>query len=235
MSKQFKKYKNLGGAYHWDRITYNPLKRKLFSQNIYFTVLKLIPKLKDKKLLDIGCGDGILPYLIAKKKGGLIFGIDNNSYAIKLAKNKVFEDKYLVNFRLANCNKIPFPINYFDYIISTDVVEHLERPEVMLAEAYRKLKPNGIMIHSTPIKRKDMPTSEYHYREYTPNEFKNILERKLREVCIIKINPKYIYVIDQSKLKIFLNVFSLISKVNPYNIFRSVFNNFTYMIGIGKK
>lgn len=233
-----KKYINKGGAYHWDRVSNNPLKRQLHIYNIYYSILKLLPKLENKKLLDLGCGDGILTYLIQKYKGGDIYGIDIHRIPIFLANKKKQEKKISVTYSVASCYNIPFPKKHFDFIISTDVIEHLEKPEAMLAEAYGKLKCNGIMIHSTPIRRKDMPTSMYHLKEFISSDYKKLLEKYLSNVEIIGINPFNIkFFLDKSKIRnSYFNAFSILFKINPYNFLRNNFiKNFTYMIGIGRK
>lgn len=233
MNNEFNKYKTKGGAYHWDRISSNPLKRNLYSTNIYKTMIGMIPTLQNKKLLDIGCGDATLVYLIDKEKGGDLYGIDNNQLAIKLAKEKMIEKKFHANLKTANCYDLPFPDNYFDYIISSDVIEHLERPKAMLREAKKKLKNEGVMIHATPIRRKDMPVSEYHEYEFSPREYQKILSNFLGNVKIIKINPFLIKYFEDKSIKSLVNAFCIFFKINPYYIFNSL-DDYTYMVGIGK-
>ena len=69
---EFLKYKKRG-AYHWDQISYNLIKRNCFVKARYNYIIKLIKKhfnkidVTGKKIIDIGCGDGVLSYLLAKK------------------------------------------------------------------------------------------------------------------------------------------------------------------------
>lgn len=62
-----------------------------------------------------------------------------------------------------NDYKIPWPGNTFDAIYSHHVFEHVQDHETALAELYRVLKPNGLMIHLFPSRWRIM---EAHY--YTP-------------------------------------------------------------------
>jgi len=99
-------------------------------------------------VLDIGCGEGTrLASLIKKKdrnKKG--YGVDISNIAISLAKKNY---SYL-NFQKSDIEKIPFEENSFDLIYSAYVLEHLSKPEILLKEAKRLLKTNGVMVLIAP-------------------------------------------------------------------------------------
>ena len=89
MMSEFKKYKNRG-AYHWEQIGSHLVKRNIFVLARYKNIITLAKKNMDlysKKLIDIGCGDGVLSYLFAKE-GVKVYGIDYSDLAIKYAKKK---------------------------------------------------------------------------------------------------------------------------------------------------
>jgi len=97
-----------------------------------------------KKILDVGCGEGIIDHFIKKIGGHDVYGID-----------KRIETKYLTDFKeLKECDlekeKFPYTDNKFDYIFSKSVLEHLYNPENMIKEMYRVLKPNGTIVLMTP-------------------------------------------------------------------------------------
>lgn len=52
--------------------------------------------------------------------------------------------------RRIDCEDIPFDEASFDLIISNHVLEHVGRPNVVLAEFFRTLKPNGYLVAQTP-------------------------------------------------------------------------------------
>ena len=106
--------------------------------------LSYIPK--NGKVIDAGCGFGKwvikLHYL-----GYDIVGIDNSDLAVTELKNY---DKNL-KVEKGDILALNYPDNYFDAYISMGVVEHFEEgPIQALKEAYRVLKPNGIIFLSTP-------------------------------------------------------------------------------------
>lgn len=67
-----------------------------------------------------------------------------------------------------------------------DVIEHLEKPEKVLAEVKQVLSMDGSLYVVTPPKQPQL--GEYHYREYTPEELKDFIEAQgfVREELIIK-------------------------------------------------
>ena len=101
---------------------------------------------KNSKIIDSGCGFGKwLIYL--NQLGYKIIGIDNNEMVI--SKLKKYNNSLQVE--LGNILTINYPDNYFDAYISMGVVEHFENgPLMALKEAYRVLKPNGLIFLSTP-------------------------------------------------------------------------------------
>lgn len=98
-----------------------------------------------ERVLDVGCGTGDLGYLIRQKYDCEVFGIDLNKYAVKQAR------KIKVKARLSDLEKRwPYQKDYFDLVISVQVVEHLLNPDHFLKESKRVLKPNGLLVISTP-------------------------------------------------------------------------------------
>lgn len=107
-----KRYAGMGQAYHWG---------KLFELTDYY----------DKKILDVGCGTGILsekyPYYD-------ITGIDISDEMLALNPHKWIK---------APCEHIPFDTDTFDVVCCRSVIHHLEDPYIGLAEIKRVLKPGG--------------------------------------------------------------------------------------------
>lgn len=106
--------------------------------------LSYIPK--EGKTLDAGCGFGKWVIYLTQR-GYDIVGIDNNELAI--TKLKDFDESLQVE--LGDILHPHYPDNSFDAYISMGVVEHFEDgPVSALKEAYRVLKPNGLIFVSTP-------------------------------------------------------------------------------------
>ena len=101
---------------------------------------------KTDKVIEAGCGFGKwVVYL--HRFGYNIMGIDNNELAV--SKLKEFDGTLQVE--LGDILNINYPDNYFDAYRSTVVVEHFEEgPQTSLNEAYRLVKPGGLIIVSVP-------------------------------------------------------------------------------------
>jgi 2-polyprenyl-3-methyl-5-hydroxy-6-metoxy-1,4-benzoquinol methylase len=82
----FKKYNN-SGAYHWRAFSRNPRLRNSWNNDRYIKCIELLKEKTNKKelkVLDVGCGDGALTYLL-DKNGYEATGIDQSKIGIELA------------------------------------------------------------------------------------------------------------------------------------------------------
>ena len=100
---------------------------------------------KGKKVLDVGCADGLITNQISN--GNQVYGIDISENAIKAAKKKYKK----INFKVCEAEKkYPFKKEEFDVVFSGDVIEHVPEPVKMIKEINRVLKKNGKIIITTP-------------------------------------------------------------------------------------
>jgi glycosyltransferase involved in cell wall biosynthesis/ubiquinone/menaquinone biosynthesis C-methylase UbiE len=107
----------------------------------HMQIAGLVPP--DRKVLDIGCGKGVLlPFLL--KKGCKVSGID-----VLASKNIDKRFSAYRQFNLEQKPHIPYPAGSFDLIILADFIEHIRNPEAILNEARRVLKSDGIVIVSS--------------------------------------------------------------------------------------
>ncbi len=95
---------------------------------------------KKTKILDAGCGTGLLATKLARF--GDVVGIDKNQDAVKFTKSRG------IKVKAGSISDIPFPTNYFDLVVCIDVLNHqwVEDDETALAEFFRVLKPGGVLI-----------------------------------------------------------------------------------------
>lgn len=125
--------------------TNNPLKRKLI-ERFDLRLLQLLQHAAEKEcliqnqkwdLLDAGCGEGFIAGLIKKQWPNCnIIGVDGAEEAIALAK-KYHTD---IDFRTGNLYGLDFPDKTFDVVLCSEVLEHLEQPEIALKELQRVSK-----------------------------------------------------------------------------------------------
>ncbi len=121
------------------------------SGRLAFTVSKFIDKkdIRQKRVLDIGCGFGWFEAWALNQQPETIHGIELKSDNLKNLKK--MRDKRL-KCKVGSAIKIPYPNNSFDTVTSWEVVEHIppQTEETMFREVYRVLKPRGVFYLSTP-------------------------------------------------------------------------------------
>ncbi len=116
-------------------------------------IVAAIKKAKPKKVLDAGCGRGfyvkIFTYLPFIKE---IRGIDISEAYLSKARAITQSDKR-VTLTKASMYKLPFEDNYFDCVVCSEVLEHLEKDSDAVGELYRVLKPKGMLLVTVPHAR----------------------------------------------------------------------------------
>ncbi len=152
-----------------------------------------------KKVLDVGCGGGILFYLAKDVKNGV--GLDGSSKQIEFAKS-INKNAVFVN---STATKLPFRDKSFDYVTCIEMIEHMskEDSELMLKEIHRVLKDDGKFILTTPNYKSLWPMIEYVWSKINPIDyceehvnkqtFKSLEETLLKSN--FKINDKYSFFI----------------------------------------
>lgn len=123
----------------------NIMNRYEVSKRLDIIYNKLLPKsLKEKTLLDAGCGTGLFSKE-AVRRGAKVTSFDVGPKLLnevaKKCKTKTVEGSVL---------DMPFKDNCFDIVISTEVIEHVEDPKKAVEELCRVTKPGGILIITTP-------------------------------------------------------------------------------------
>ena len=105
--------------------------------------------LKGKKLLDVGCGGGILSESMARE-GAHVTAIDQGEKVIKIAQLHNLESKLDIEYKQLNiedfCKKNK---NKFDVITCLEMLEHVPNPASIVMACSSLLKPNGKIFFSS--------------------------------------------------------------------------------------
>ena len=116
--------------------------------NRYETLGDYKDVIKKKKILDLGCGGGILSEALAKE-GARIKAIDTSFKLIKEAKKRAASKGYNISYENCDINKIFKRKEKFDIILSLEVIEHVSDINAFLNTTFNCLNKNGLIIFST--------------------------------------------------------------------------------------
>lgn len=179
------------------------VQRKLISEKnfTYKPVVNLINKhlsnKSGKDILDIGCGAGTLSFYYASK-GYKVYGIDISKKAIDACKQSVeFLKQKNVTFKKMNF-PIEVPSKKFDYIICSEVIEHIENDELGIKKMFLLLRPHGLLFLTTPSINAPLTSLGYtnnfdkevgHVRRYSKEDLTKLLEK-------YEFNIKEIYITE---------------------------------------
>jgi ubiquinone/menaquinone biosynthesis C-methylase UbiE len=139
--------------------------------------------IKNKKVLDIACGEGYGSALLAGAALE-VTGMDIDTPTIDKAKEKYRLTN--VSFRTGQVENIPFEAGLFDTVVSFETIEHITDHQQMMQEIRRVLKPGGLLIISTPDKAnysdKTGIKNPFHAKELYRNEFIELLKQHFAHV-----------------------------------------------------
>lgn len=95
------------------------------------------------RVLDVGCGTGVLTRRLAGRPGvASVVGVDVAPPLLERAR-ELAEDFEAVEFHVADARELPFADDAFDVVLFDSTLSHVPGPERALAEAYRVLRPSG--------------------------------------------------------------------------------------------
>jgi SAM-dependent methyltransferase len=144
----------------------NAVSRNIFLRRIFYFLLdlmflrawhikkilkRLFNKNKTLEIFDAGMGFGQYSYFMAKRFS------DSNILAVDLKEEQVGDCKYFFNkrgfdnveFKIENLTKIEYE-NKFDFILSVDVMEHIQEDEHVFGNFSKALKSGGKLLINTP-------------------------------------------------------------------------------------
>ena len=158
---------------------------------------------KGKVVLDIACGEGYGSYLLSET-AKYVVGIDISPEVINYAGTKYVRSN--LELKVGSVSSIPVDGEaIFDVVVSFETIEHVteEEQRAFLKEVKRLLRPDGLLIISTPNKLlwSDIPNkNEFHVKEFYIDEFKEFLGNHFKNVKLMgqKIYPVS-YIWDSAK------------------------------------
>lgn len=130
------------------------------------------------QVLEVGAGEGYgLKYLVPKSSKYMAIDKFKTEIPPALQNNPNFEFKQM--------NVPPFDgieDNSYDYIVSFQVIEHIEDDDFLVREFYRVLKPGGKLIITTPNIKMSLTRNPWHIREYTSQSLQQLMQKVFPKV-----------------------------------------------------
>ncbi len=129
---------------------FNPIRISYIKNNI-ISSFKLKTKdnkpLKKVKILDIGCGGGILSEPM-NRLGAEVVGIDASNKNISVAKLHAKKNNLNIKYLCSSPENLNTK-EKFDVILNMEIIEHVENVDFFLKSCSKLLKKNGIMFVAT--------------------------------------------------------------------------------------
>lgn len=167
MSVGFKKSRRSVDAYYeWRRERALPAVKKIQNKK----------RLRDKTVLDIGCGYGSLTSLLYEK-GANVYATEIDEKKLTFAKKKL-SDTPIKLFPVTD-ESLPFNNDMFDVVMLFDVIEHVTDPGKMMREVKRVTKKHGLIyVEFTPF----YSVTGHHLYDYTKLPIHLIAEGRIKNL-----------------------------------------------------
>jgi SAM-dependent methyltransferase len=126
---------------------------------------------RSRRALDAACGEGYGTAMLAAAGASEAVGVDIDEPTIAQAAERYPG----ASFGVADVSSLPFEDGRFDLVVSFETIEHVPEPERALDELRRVLAGDGLLLISTPNKHRYLVENEFHEREFTHEEFVELL------------------------------------------------------------
>ncbi|GLQ48025.1 hypothetical protein GCM10007862_30760 [Dyella lipolytica] len=137
-----------------------------------------------KAVLDIACGEGYGSAMLARRAASVI-GVDISAEAVQHAM-QTYAGIAGLEYREGNAASIPLPDNSVDIVVSFETIEHHDKHVEMIDEIRRVLRPDGVLIMSSPNRpvytEKAAHYNEFHVKELDFAEFDALLHARFQQV-----------------------------------------------------
>lgn len=135
------------------------------------------------RVLDVACGTGYGSEILGRGGAAYVVGVDISSESAVYAATHYTASG--VFFAVGDAMRLGFKHAAFEVVVSFETLEHVPSADAFLDEVARVLKPRGVFVCSTPNRpittNSDNPravSTPFHAREFTPEEFLELLRRR---------------------------------------------------------
>lgn len=138
-----------------------------------------------KSVLDIASGEGYGSFIMSEAAGSVV-GVDIAPEAVSHASQRYQRDN--LRFLQGSAAAIPLPDASVEVVVSFETIEHHEQHAEMFAEISRVLRPDGVLLMSSPDKQwytdETGYQNPYHVKELYRDEFLDLLRGKFSNIKV---------------------------------------------------
>ena len=171
--------------------------------------------LKNKKVLDVGCGGGLLCEALTHR-GANVCGIDLGKASLETAALHLHESKLSINYQYVSAEQhAKEHTDYYDVVTCMELLEHVPDPQSIVSACIHAVKPGGDVFFST-INRtlqayllaivgaeyllRLLPKGTHDYQKLIkPSELATMVKKNNAEVCDIT-GMRYLPFVDRAVL-----------------------------------
>ncbi len=150
-------------------------------------IKKMLPNIKGKTILDLGCGAGGMSRFFAENGAKKVVGIDISSNMLKIAKERTLQKNIsYLNLPMEDISSLN---SKFEFVFSSLAFHYVENFDKLISDISKLLKPNGVLLFSQehPVGTAmifNSPNMENHIeingkRYYLLSDYNNNSQRKL--------------------------------------------------------
>ncbi len=177
------------------------------------------PAITNKVVLDIASGSGYGTKMLAES-AAFVYGVDVNETAINYSKKHYAAQniKYLVG----DGESIPLKDDSVDVVVTFETIEHIKDYRKFLDEVNRVLRPDGLLIVSTPNDTEFAEGNHFHLHEFTYDELVNLLKKHYKNIdAYFQSTWKYVAIGTEKDLDQAINttVLNLTKKVRDEHLY----------------
>lgn len=139
-----------------------------------------------RDVLDAGCGEGYGSRLLADLGGARrCVGIDVDERTIAAARD-AYGDQAGLAFEAGDLTRLPCEDASFDVVTCFETIEHVAAQREAVAELARVVRPDGVLLISSPNRGVYPPGNPFHEQELEPAEFEALLKGSFAHVRLMR-------------------------------------------------
>lgn len=134
-----------------------------------------------RQVLDAGCGVGWGTLLMLESGATSVSSIDIDAEAVENARRRA----PAADIRQGDLADLPWPDETFDLVVCFEALEHVHQQQRVLDELVRVLRPDGLLMVSSPNPRVYPAGNPFHVHELTPEELQATVQSRLPNVSLV--------------------------------------------------